>query len=264
MVLSPARLGKKIKLLRSQAGMSQQRLAALLGVPRPAISQIENGSRGVTAHELVTLSQTFSVTADSLLDLNKEPMVLLPIKAKARMKRKQEIRINVPQKNLDKFREVLLYVLDKIGSKANIGETVIYKLLYFIDFNYYEKFEEQLIGAQYIKNHFGPTPIEFQKVVDRMAEEGEIEKVKSKYFQYPQAKYLPLRKPDLGNIKARELEVIDDVLNSLSDMNATQISQYSHGDVPWKTAKDGEFIEYEAVFYRTPAYSVREYAEDAA
>ena len=264
MVLSPARLGKKIKLLRSQSGMSQQRLAALLGVPRPAISQIETGSRGVTADELVKLSQAFGVTTDSLLDLNKEPTVFLPSKAKARVKRKQETRVNVPQKNLDKFREVLLYILDKIGSKANIGETVIYKLLYFIDFNYYEKFEEQLIGAQYIKNHFGPTPIEFQKVVDRMAEDSELEKVKSKYFQYPQAKYLPLRKPDLGKIAARELEVIDDVLNRLSDMNATQISRYSHDDVPWKTAKDGDFIEYEAVFYRTPAYSVREYTEDAA
>ena len=44
--------------------------------------------------------------------------------------------------------------------------TVLYKLLYFIDFDYYEKFEEQLVGATYIKNHFGPTPVEFKKIVD--------------------------------------------------------------------------------------------------
>jgi len=31
--------------------------------------------------------------------------------------------------------------------------TVLYKILYFIDFDYYEKYEEQLMGALYIKNN---------------------------------------------------------------------------------------------------------------
>ena len=48
--------------------------------------------------------------------------------------------------------------------------TVLYKLLYFIDFDYYEKFEDQLVGATYIKNHFGPTPVEFKKIVDSLQE----------------------------------------------------------------------------------------------
>jgi len=43
---------------------------------------------------------------------------------------------------IEKFKEVLLYILGKVGSKPNIGQTVLYKLLYFIDFNYYEKYEE--------------------------------------------------------------------------------------------------------------------------
>ena len=65
--------------------------------------------------------------------------------------------------------------LGKVGAKPNVGETVLYKLLYFIDFNYYEKYEEQLIGATYIKNHHGPTPIEFQAIVNEMIEKKEIE-----------------------------------------------------------------------------------------
>ena len=132
-------LGAKIKQLRSHHGLSQQKLAEVLGVPRPAISQIENGIRSVTAEELIKLSKIFSLTVDSLLDLHGEPKVILPKKGTAKKKPKQEVRINVPQKNLEKFKEVLLYILDKVGSKANIGETVVYKLLYFIDFNFYEK-----------------------------------------------------------------------------------------------------------------------------
>jgi uncharacterized phage-associated protein len=59
-------------------------------------------------------------------------------------------------------------------------------------------------------------------------------------------------------MKGNEIEVIDDVLDRLSDMNARQISDYSHNDVPWLTTEEGKTIEYEAVFYRTPAYSVRD------
>ncbi len=87
----------------------------------------------------------------------------------------------------------------------------------------------------------------------------EIIKVESKYYDYPQRKYLPLRKADLSKLRANEIEVIDKVLDKLSDMNATQISDYSHEDVPWLTTEDNEVIEYESVFYRTSIYSVREY-----
>jgi len=175
-------------------------------------------------------------------------------------KEEKKIRISVPQKNLAKFKEVLLYILSKVGSKPNIGETVLYKFLYFIDFNFYEKYEEQLIGATYKKNPYGPTPIEFKKIVERM-ERKDLIKIKDKYFQYPRTKYLPLREPDLSKFKANEIKLIDEVLEKLSDMNASQISEYSHKDVPWLVHEDGEIISYESVFYRDQEYSVRNYED---
>lgn len=45
-------------------------------------------------------------------------------------------------------------------------------------------------------------------------------------------------------------------------MNASTISEYSHQDVPWIVTPERHRIDYESVFYRTPAYSVREYTED--
>ena len=254
-------VGQRIKKMREDIGISQDDLAKKLGIPRPAISQIETGERKISADELIKLSNTFNLDIESLLGLKKEPQVFLP-EVKEKVEPKPQIRINVPQKNLEKFKEVLLYILNKVGSKPNIGETVIYKLLYFIDFDYYEKYEEQLVGATYIKNNYGPTPIEFQKIVKEMIKKEEVTIVKDRYFEYPQTKYLPLKKPDLSKLKANEIALIDDILNRLSDMNATQISEYSHNDVPWLTTKDGEIIEYESVFYRTPSYSVREYSDD--
>lgn len=256
------RLGNKIKKLRGQIGLSQEELARRLNISRVAVSQIENGQRRIRADEIAMLSKIFNITSDILLNIEKDITVVFEKKAETPVKKKPEVRINVPQKNLSKFKEVLLYILNKVGSKSNVGESVIYKLLYFIDFNYYEKYEEQLIGATYIKNNYGPTPKEFIKIVKEMEGKEELSKVESQYFQYPQTKYLPLREPDLSILNARELQMIDSVLERLSDKNATEISEYSHNDVPWLTTEDGKVIEYESVFYRTPAYSVRAYDEE--
>ena len=253
-------LGIKIKKLRKKTGLSQEALAGKVGISRIAISQIESGGRKISAEELAKFAKTFNIATDVLLDVKKDIEIIFE-KARQKSEKKQEIRISVPQRNLQKFKEILIYILEKVGSKPNVGETVIYKLLYFIDFNFYEKYEEQLIGATYIKNHHGPTPKEFIKVVKEM-EGKELIRVKDSYFQYPQTKYLPLRKSDLTQFKAHEKEIIDDVLNSLSNMNASEIREYSHNDVPWQTTEDGEVIEYEAVFYRTLPYSVRNYSEE--
>lgn len=255
------KIGRRIKELREKTGMSQNTLARHMKLPRPAISQIESGLRKIATDELLKFSRIFHVPVDDLLNPGKEPEVHLHEEKKEKSPRPR-MRISVPQKNLRKFKEVLLYILNKVGSKSNIGETVIYKLLYFIDFDFYEKYEEQLMGATYMKNQYGPTPIEFARIIDQLISHEELEKVKSGYFNYPQTKYLPLRKPDLTRLKANEIEVIDDVLNRLSDMNAAQISAYSHSDVPWITTGDGDVIEYESVFYRTPPYSVRAYTDE--
>jgi transcriptional regulator with XRE-family HTH domain len=252
-----ARIGVRIRELRSQKGISQQRLAELLDVSRPTISQMENEGRKISAEELDCLAKIFNISVDSLLKRHEEPEMVLQKGTRDR-RLQPGIRINVPQKSAEKLKEVLLYILNKVGSRPNVGETVIYKLLYFIDFDFYEKYEEQLVGATYIKNNYGPTPLEFHKVVEQMTDR-ELVRVKSTYFSFPQTKYLPLRKPDLTKLRANEIEVIDSVLNKLSDMNASQISEYSHNDVPWLAAEDGGIIEYESAFYRVAPYSVREY-----
>ena len=254
-------LGKRIKALREALRISQEELSQRLGLDRASLSLIENDKRSLKADELILLSKSLNISIDELLNLKSSTEVILEQAQKPKEKR-NDLRISVPRKNLKKFKEVLLYILGKVGAKPNVGETVLYKLLYFIDFNYYEKYEEQLIGATYIKNHHGPTPIEFQSIVNEMIENKEIEVVKSKYFQHLQKKYLPHQEPDLSVFNANEIKVIDDVLQKLSGMNASTISEYSHQDVPWMVTSERQKIDYESVFYRTPAYSVREYSND--
>ena len=255
-------LYKKIKELRKQNKFSQEYLAEKLGVSRPTYIQIENGKRDITVPEAKKLASIFSLSLESFLENNVSATQEVVLESDTQNEKESDIRIVMPRANVKKFKEVLLYVLSKVGAKPNIGETALYKLLYFIDFDFYEKFEEQLTGAHYIKNHYGPTPVEFKKIVENMEGKKEIERVKSSYFQYEQKKYLPRREPDLKSLSAQEIKHIDEVLARLSDKNANELSDYSHNDVPWKVHKSGEIISYESVFYRDSEHSVRNYDDE--
>ncbi len=257
-------LSKFVMSLRKKHEMTQEYLATKLGMSRPTYIQFERGERELTISEAKKLAKIFNMTLENFLNEN-EVKISVSIKKAKPKKETIEIRISVPQQKVDKFKQIFLYILKKVGGKPNIGMTALYKLLYFIDFDYYEKYEEQLMGLKYIKNHFGPTPVLFSKVIDDMLKSDQIEKLKSKYYQHEQTKFLinPDVEPDLSILNGQEKEHIDWELNRLSDLNASTLSHISHKDVPWLSTEDGKEIDYESVFYRTAETTVRIYYDEA-
>jgi transcriptional regulator with XRE-family HTH domain len=253
-------LGKFIHKLRKKHNLTQEFLASELGISRPTYLQIEQDERDLTILEAQKLANIFGIVFSDFLQAKESSRPLTIEEDQQEEAPKLEIRVT--KKNLVKFKQVLLYILEKVGGKPNVGETVLYKLLYFIDFDYYEKYEENLMGATYIKNQYGPTPIGFEDIIEQMKQAHEIEAVKSEYFKFPQKKYLALKRADLELFTGRELEHIDEVLARLSDKNAKELSDYSHGDIPWLTREFGEELSYESVFYRDEKYSVRNYSDD--
>ena len=167
----------------------------------------------------------------------------------------------MPTLQVKKFKNVLLYILERCAGKPNVGETVLYKLLYFADFNYYELYEEHLTGAKYRKLPYGPVPQKLDRVIDQMVEKGQLQRVRTVYHGYRQTRFLPLEKADLTELKASEKEIIDRVIEQMSDWSAAAISQYTHKDMPWLASKEGEEILYELSFYREAPFSVRNYGD---
>ena len=258
-------LSKFIQQLRKKHNLTQEFLASELGISRPTYVQIEQGERDLTISKAKKLAGIFGIPFENFLQEKEISVVMKVEKSKKQSKgEKEEIRISVPQEKADKFKQILLYVLKKVGGKPNVGMTVLYKLLYFIDFDYYEKHEEQLMGLVYLKNQHGPTPLLFKKLIENMVEKGEVEIIKSKFYQFPQTKYLvnPAIEPDLSILNGQEKEHIDWELQRLSDLTASHLSDLSHRDVPWISAENGKPLDYESVFYRTSDTSVREYGND--
>ena len=65
-------LGKKIRQLRSKAGMTQEQLAEKMGVGPQAVSKWENAAAMPDITALPLLAEVFGVSIDDLFDLTTE------------------------------------------------------------------------------------------------------------------------------------------------------------------------------------------------
>lgn len=254
MELTPKQIGRRIMELRKRRGWSQEDLARRINLSRPSVAQIELGNRGIDIIELRCLASVLEFSLDEFLagDLSSKELTAAQVKSNS-----DDLSVAAPVLQVDKLKNVLLYVLERSAGKPNVGETVLYKLLYFADFNYYEIYQEFLTGAQYRKLPFGPVPQKLDAVIISMIRDKQLQRIKGNYHGYPQTRYIPLQKPDLTKLKGSEMEVIDRVIAQMSDWSAAAISNYSHQDMPWRVTKEGEVIGYALAFCRQPPFSVK-------
>lgn len=259
--LSQKQIGQRISEIRKIKGFSQEYLAKSVKISRPSLAQIELGNRSVNIIELQKLSIVLGFSLDDFMSKDFNASQEVEGKDEAKSKKSEE-RISVPTLQVNKFKNVLLYILERCAGKPNVGETVLYKLLYFSDFNYYELYEEHLTGAKYRKLPYGPVPQNLDTIINQMINEGQLQRVKTEHHGYPQTRYLPLEKAKLTELMASEKEIIDRVIEQMSDWSAAAISNYSHKDMPWIASKEGEDINYELVFYRDAPFSVRNYGDE--
>ncbi len=220
-------------------------MARIMWVSRITYIQTENGSRSPRSDELEKVAETFEL---SLSEIQTQSIQKVP----------REVRTKETDPNY-KFKQTLLYILSRCGQKPNIGKTILNKLLYFADFNFYEKNGERSItNAVYVKMPFWPVPSVMSGVVAEMIADEQIASFESVYQGYPQQRYMPLESPDISDFGALEMQELDTVIDQFSDKTANWISEYSHEDVPYKATEEiGSPISYGLAFYRTPAYSVR-------
>lgn len=252
-------LTKRISELRKEYGFNQAEVAERIGVSRATYANYETGETEPKLSELIALASLFNTSIDDLADTAGSSGLLINFADEKDRFEQVEMRFNP-----EKFREVLLYILDKVGAKANIGETALYKLLYFIDTDFYEQYGRSITGLSYVKQNYGPTPVqsEFLPAVNTLKAQNELVTKDVRVGDYRQKKYLPTVEARLEHLSANELNHISGELERLGSKNASELTWLSHQDTPWIASKTGANIDYQLVMYRTAITRTRELDDD--
>lgn len=122
--ISQKEIGQRITELRKLKGFSQADLAKRLKISRSSLAQIELGNRSVNAIEIQDLAMILGFSLDEFMSKDFAPSDTTEFKPQSKKLTAGE-RISVPKLQLSKFKNVLLYILEKCAGKPNVGETVL-------------------------------------------------------------------------------------------------------------------------------------------
>jgi len=75
-ILSSAEIGWKLKIMRQQAGFTQERLAEAIGITSQQIQKYESGSNTLNADRLQQLAQVLNVSVQSFFSEGDEAVPL--------------------------------------------------------------------------------------------------------------------------------------------------------------------------------------------
>lgn len=147
-----------------------------------------------------------------------------------------------------RLRELVLYVADKSYDDAGFGATKLNKVLFFADFESYARFGKSITGADYISLPNGPVPRRLIPIRKQMVQDHEIAIRRVSFYDKEQHRVIPLRDSNLDIFAARDIAMVDAVVDRYWGKTAREMSDLSHDRV-WRIAgTTGSAIPLEAVF----------------
>ena len=255
--------GIRLRSLREQHAYSQGDMANILEISRTSYLAIEKGKRDVGLIEIQKIAAAFQMHLEVLIHggIGSELQYI----TREKTTRVEEVIEPYEKSELvfkkQKSKAVVLYIIESCARIPHGVETVIPKLMYLMDFAYFENYESYLSTCIYKKLPFGPIPEEWGEILDELISAGDIVKVKIPMNGVVQNKFIPMRSADLTMLKASEIGLMDDILQHYGRFPAEHLAEMLHKDVPMKVTGMGEIINYELTFYREFPFAYRIYGE---
>ncbi len=165
------------------------------------------------------------------------------------------------QESRERLRELILYIAKRSKDDDDFGVTKLNKLLFYADFISFAKYGRPLTNTQYRKRPYGPVPTSIESLRDEMEAANDIVVIHKGLAPYVQHRVFPVREARLDeHFTPSEIALVDEVIQTLRDLNAREISDMSH-DFAWQVARDYELIPYDAVFIYDRELSEHEVAK---
>jgi uncharacterized phage-associated protein len=156
-----------------------------------------------------------------------------------------------PTLDREKLEQVILFFLERINNNT-LGRTKLMKLLYYVDFDHYQKTGRSITNAKYRKLPQGPVPDKAEKVIEAMIKRNAVKAVKTTVGDFVQHRLLTSGASfDASRLQGDELETVTMVARKWEHASAAQIATATHREAPWGTTEDGKAIDYELANYRS-------------
>ncbi|MEK7586559.1 MAG: Panacea domain-containing protein [Patescibacteria group bacterium] len=151
-----------------------------------------------------------------------------------------------------KYQNAVLYLCHKLKGEVR-GKKKLAKLLYFADFDLYEKSQKSITGDIYKAYPKGPLPVSLQDVVDEMLDKNmiKVDSVLEWGKDYaPTEIYKCLIEPDVSVFNEEEKKILDRVIRRYGELNGEQLAELSHAEAPYSATELYQEIPYEFSYYR--------------
>lgn len=154
--------------------------------------------------------------------------------------------------NEKKYRNVILFLAKNSSRRSVWGKKKIYKLLYFLDFDFFEKHERPITGDIYHKLQMGPAPSYFDAIVEELVNDNLLSVSKGKSgpgYSDPYV-YKALKDPDLSVFDEEEIKMLERTVKKYGSKTGTQLETLTHKEAPYLAVDEGEEMPLELAHYR--------------
>lgn len=158
--------------------------------------------------------------------------------------------------NKEKYENVILYLCSKLGGEVR-GKKKLAKLLYYVDFDSFEKTQSSVTGDIYKALPMGPVPNSLQDVTREMVKSGAInvESVSEKEGLNPTEVYTCLKSPETSIFSSEEKQILDRVVVKYGHLNGRQLEELTHAEAPYNGTEPLQEIPYELAYYRATDFA---------
>lgn len=152
--------------------------------------------------------------------------------------------------NEKKYKNLILFFANKIKN-GTLGKLKIMKLLYFLDFDYFEKYGQPVSGDEYLRFDNGPIPRMAEKILKEMnGKDIKITKRKIGAGYNDQQHIEALKDFDVNLFSKEELLMMEETANKWEKFSGAEMKNASHGEAPWIATKPNNVIDYNLAYYR--------------
>ncbi len=131
----------------------------------------------------------------------------------------------------------------------DLGETKLWKLIYFIDAVALRELGRTLTGSEFIKYEHGPVPSRGEKCLKQLCRDGAVEVSQEQFPGYRMNRVVVETEPKSDGFSEVELKLIGRVCREYGNKTAKFLSELSHREPAWHYATHLEKLSPELILY---------------